>query len=168
MTFFQMAPNGGLTNPSDSKRQRTECGAPLSVLQSEVDEYGTAMSRADGRGLQTHCTSDIVTARKKAIATMRAWVVRNIQDEDSLAKKNSMAPGPAEERALALLRASGTLVRYRGGAWAKSGLPVEGPGELPVLGEGSRSGTGITVLRKLALKGLIRLDEANGTATLKN
>lgn len=143
--------------------------ANIGVLRSDITGSGshwTAESRADGHGLQTQNEGSAHAARVKAIGSMRAWVVRNIQDEASKARAESMEPGPAEQRALELLRAvdGHQVVRYRGGSWAPAGLLVEGPGKLPVLD--ARGATGISTLRKLAAKGRVVLDEQKGEATL--
>lgn len=148
--------------------------ARIGVLQSEVSgagEHWTAESRADGAGLQTQNESSAAAARTKAIGSLRAWVVRNIQDEASRRKQNSMEPTKAEQRALVLFHPQFNperrLVRYRGGAWAMPGLRTEGPGELPVFPNGVGH-TGIAVLRKLSLKQMVRLDEEKGVVTLNN
>lgn len=150
--------------------------AAIGEIRCSVSGSGshwTAMSHApiapSTRGLQTHDEGSAHAARVKAIATMRAWVVRNIQDDASNAKKESIALTKAEDRALVLFQyqfnPERRLVRYRGGAWAQPGLKTEGPGELPVFG-GRVGKTGIAVLRKLAAKGYLVLDEVKGEATL--
>lgn len=154
--------------PKDSNWTHLRIG----LLRAEVsgrDRNWTAMSRAENYGLQTHVVGSAKEARTKAVATLRAWVMRNIQDDASRQKKASMSLTKAEERARVLFHyqfnPDRKLVRYRGGAWARPGLKTEGPGDLPVFG--SRDGhTGIAVLRSMARKGYVVLDEVNGIATL--
>lgn len=134
--------------------------ANITGMPRGTDFHG--FSRAGEQGLQTHQVSSLDEARQKTIASMRAWVVRNIPDAKTEAKQRSMIPGPAEQRAMALLvEVEGNqLVRYRGGNWSRPGLRMIGdlPEEAPH--------TGIAILRKLAAKKLVHLDEAKGVATL--
>lgn len=143
----------------------------IGVLTCEVSGSGTdwfGISNAphdpDQRGLQTHQVSSANSARAKSVATMRAWVVRNVQDEASLARKNSVALTKAEERAMTFFHPQfgGHLVRYRGGKWARPGLKMVG--ELPE----DAPGVGIAVLRRLVLKGHVVLDETKGEARRQN
>lgn len=128
-----------------------------------LDDFPSGHPRAGREGLQPQNEQDLAVLRKKCIASMRAWVVRNIHDDASKAKQSSLTLSKAEQRALVMLdRQVGgpKLVRYRGGKWTWPGLEVVDDNPDPA------TWVGISVLRKLALKGYVVLDEENGVVTL--